>query len=287
MKGAEILTFPSAFTVPTGYAHWEPLLRARFDDDDDDDDTEMVIDEAYSRAIENQCYVVAAAQTGKHNPKRSSYGHAMIIDPWGAVIAHCSEGPGLALAEIDLEYLRSTRQSMPVLQHRRTDLYGLVCHDSVQVVTQSSGSFAFGQVSIPADHVVIESPLSYVSVNKKPVLPGHLLVMPKRPGATRLSDLCSEEVADLFVLAQKAQRLTEVHFECPSSTMTIQDGPEAGQTIRHLHIHVLPRKKGDFENNDDIYDKLQSHDKSEDGWRSAEVMGEEAKLLRLTAKRLL
>jgi len=70
-QGAEILTFPSAFTIPTGMAHWKPLLQAR--------------------AIENQCYVIAAAQTGKHNDKRSSYGHAMIVDPWGTVVTECRQ----------------------------------------------------------------------------------------------------------------------------------------------------------------------------------------------------
>eukprot|EP00057_Strongylocentrotus_purpuratus_P033107 XP_790158.2 PREDICTED: nitrilase homolog 1 [Strongylocentrotus purpuratus] len=102
-QGAEILTFPSAFTIPTGMAHWEPLLR--------------------SRAIENQCYVIAAAQTGKHNDKRASYGHAMIVDPWGAVIAQCSEGEGVAVAQIDPDYLQKIRTSMPVWNHRRNDLY--------------------------------------------------------------------------------------------------------------------------------------------------------------------
>ena len=73
LTGATILTYPSAFTVATGSAgHWFALLKAR--------------------AIENQCYVVAAAQTGVHNPKRSSYGHACIIDPYGCVIAECPEG---------------------------------------------------------------------------------------------------------------------------------------------------------------------------------------------------
>jgi predicted amidohydrolase len=71
-RGADVLTFPSAFTVATGLAHWETLLRAR--------------------AIETQCYVVAAAQTGKHNDKRSSYGHSVIVDPWGTVVAQCAEG---------------------------------------------------------------------------------------------------------------------------------------------------------------------------------------------------
>ncbi|XP_048683688.2 deaminated glutathione amidase isoform X1 [Caretta caretta] len=105
-EGAEILTYPSAFTVTTGSAHWEALLRAR--------------------AIETQCYVVAAAQTGKNHERRTSYGHTMVVDPWGCVIAQCQEGPGLCYAEIDLGYLRRIRQEMPVCTHRRADLYGRV-----------------------------------------------------------------------------------------------------------------------------------------------------------------
>ncbi|XP_066466381.1 deaminated glutathione amidase isoform X2 [Tiliqua scincoides] len=104
--GAEVLTYPSAFTVATGSAHWEVLLRAR--------------------AIETQCYVVAAAQTGKHHDRRTSYGHTMVVDPWGSVIAQCQEGPGLCFAEVDLAYLRRIRQEMPVFNHRRPDLYGRV-----------------------------------------------------------------------------------------------------------------------------------------------------------------
>ncbi|XP_028565307.2 deaminated glutathione amidase isoform X2 [Podarcis muralis] len=105
-EGAEILTYPSAFTVTTGSAHWEVLLRAR--------------------AVETQCYVVAAAQTGKHHASRSSYGHAMVVDPWGSVVAQCQEGPGVCYAEIDLGYLHRIRQEMPVFSHRRADLYGQV-----------------------------------------------------------------------------------------------------------------------------------------------------------------
>ncbi|SAM04088.1 hypothetical protein [Absidia glauca] len=104
-QGAQILTFPSAFTVKTGMAHWETLLRAR--------------------AIETQCYVAAAAQVGQHNAKRTSFGHAMIIDPWGTVLARCPDtsSPSLALANIDLDYLDSIRTDMPVMTHRRNDLY--------------------------------------------------------------------------------------------------------------------------------------------------------------------
>ncbi|KAM4664034.1 deaminated glutathione amidase isoform 2-T4 [Discoglossus pictus] len=105
-EGAELLTYPSAFTVTTGLAHWEVLLRAR--------------------AIENQCYVVAAAQTGSHNQKRASYGHSMVVDPWGVVISQCQEGEGLCYAEINLPYLHRVRQEMPVRRHRRTDLYGKI-----------------------------------------------------------------------------------------------------------------------------------------------------------------
>ncbi|XP_077961729.1 deaminated glutathione amidase isoform X1 [Gasterosteus aculeatus] len=99
-RGAEVLTFPSAFTVATGAAHWEVLLRAR--------------------AIENQCFVLAAAQVGRHNEKRRSYGHALAVDPWGEVLADCGgEEPGVALVEIDLEKVAGTRRNMPVQRHRR------------------------------------------------------------------------------------------------------------------------------------------------------------------------
>lgn len=97
--GAEILTVPSAFTYVTGQAHWEVLLRAR--------------------AIENQCFVLAANQGGEHTPSRKSWGHSMIIDPWGEILAEKSEqGQGLAIADIDLQQLYDRRQAMPVMQHR-------------------------------------------------------------------------------------------------------------------------------------------------------------------------
>jgi nitrilase len=97
--GAEIYTVPSAFTRITGKAHWEVLLRAR--------------------AIENQCFVVAANQGGVHNEKRETYGHSMVIDPWGTVLAEVDSGEGLALADLDLRRLAQVRQDMPVSSHRR------------------------------------------------------------------------------------------------------------------------------------------------------------------------
>ncbi len=99
--GAELLTVPSAFTATTGKDHWHALLRAR--------------------AIESQCYVVAPAQSGRHDDDglRESYGHAMIVDPWGQIVAMAADGPGLAFAEIDLERVRWCRKAIPVAEHRR------------------------------------------------------------------------------------------------------------------------------------------------------------------------
>jgi nitrilase len=90
---------PSAFTVPTGAAHWEPLLRAR--------------------AIENQAYVIAPAQGGVHPGGRRTYGHTMIVDPWGEVLALRAEGEGIVLAEMDPQRLREVRASLPANVNRR------------------------------------------------------------------------------------------------------------------------------------------------------------------------
>ncbi|KAL5000512.1 carbon-nitrogen hydrolase [Aspergillus recurvatus] len=103
-QNAQIITYPSAFTIPTGKAHWETLLRAR--------------------AIETQSYVIAAAQAGPHNEKRRSYGHSMIVNPWGEIVAKLGdeyEDPQIAVANIDLDLLAKVRREMPLL--RRTDIY--------------------------------------------------------------------------------------------------------------------------------------------------------------------
>jgi len=101
-KGAEVLVVPAAFTLLTGKDHWHVLLRAR--------------------AIESQCYVIAAAQWGTHPRGRRTYGKSCVIDPWGEVIAQASEGEGLALASLDPGYLTSVRASLPSLTHRRLNV---------------------------------------------------------------------------------------------------------------------------------------------------------------------
>jgi deaminated glutathione amidase len=94
-QGANIISISSAFTVPTGRAHWEVLLRAR--------------------AIENQCYVVASAQWGVHNERVSTWGYSMVVDPWGEVVVNLEEGEGVALFDVDLNHLANVRQRLPVL----------------------------------------------------------------------------------------------------------------------------------------------------------------------------
>jgi predicted amidohydrolase len=98
-QGARVVTVPAAFTLTTGKDHWHPLLRAR--------------------AIENQVYVLAPAQHGKHPRGRQTYGKSLIIDPWGEVIAQCSEGEGLVMAEIDTAYQDRVRAALPSLRHRK------------------------------------------------------------------------------------------------------------------------------------------------------------------------
>lgn len=97
-EGAEILFVPAAFTAYTGKDHWQVLLQAR--------------------AIENTCYVIAPAQVGWHNPRRQSHGHAVIIDPWGVVLANAGDQVGVAIAEIQPTRLEQVRRQMPCLQHR-------------------------------------------------------------------------------------------------------------------------------------------------------------------------
>ncbi|XP_040850679.1 bis(5'-adenosyl)-triphosphatase [Ochotona curzoniae] len=143
-------------------------------------------------------------------------------------------------------------------------------------------SFRFGQHLIKPSVVFLKTELSFALVNRKPVVPGHVLVCPLRP-VERFRDLRPDEVADLFQASQKVGTVVEKHFQGTSLTVCIQDGPEAGQTVRHVHVHILPRKAGDFRRNDSIYDELQKHDKEEDtqaSWRSEEEMAEEAAVLR-------
>lgn len=103
LQGAGVLFVPAAFTAQTGKDHWEVLLRAR--------------------AIENQCYVVAPAQIGRHNADRVSYGRTMIVDPWGQVLMKSQDKEGIIVCEIDLGFLDKVRKRLPALKHIRQDKF--------------------------------------------------------------------------------------------------------------------------------------------------------------------
>jgi len=98
MGPVDLIVVPSAFTATTGEAHWEPLLRAR--------------------AIENQCYVLAPAQGGRHPNGRSTHGHSLAIDPWGRILAERDTGPGVVIADFDRAEIARVRRSLPALNHR-------------------------------------------------------------------------------------------------------------------------------------------------------------------------
>ncbi|MBI5535103.1 MAG: carbon-nitrogen hydrolase family protein [Deltaproteobacteria bacterium] len=98
-QGAELIVVPAAFTLATGKDHWHVLMRAR--------------------AIESQCYLVASGQWGKHPGARFTYGKSIIVDPWGEVIAQCSEGEGVCVATAQRAYLERVRKNLPALAHRR------------------------------------------------------------------------------------------------------------------------------------------------------------------------
>jgi len=105
LRGAQVFCVPAAFTAYTGAAHWEVLLRAR--------------------AAENGCFAIAPGQVGEHLPGRECFGHSMIVDPWGTVLAEVQDGPGFCVADLDLGRVAEVRAQIPSLQNRRPDAYDL------------------------------------------------------------------------------------------------------------------------------------------------------------------
>jgi len=101
-RGAKVIVVPAAFAETTGQVHWQPLLQAR--------------------AIENQVYILAAAQTGEHANERHTHGHSMVIDPWGRIIQDAGKQPGVTLVDIDLALVDEIRQKMPVFSHKCSDI---------------------------------------------------------------------------------------------------------------------------------------------------------------------
>lgn len=170
-NGATFLTYPSAFAFSTGKAHWEQLLRAR--------------------AIENQCYVIAAAQIGFHNPKRQSYGHAMIVDPWGKILIESNNNPDIVqclTTTIDLNKINDIRERMPCLNHRRNEVYTLTTIQMIhgnetiakrdetrEAIHESEPYFLFEKNQIQKSTIFYETSHCVAFTNITCVVPGRKL----------------------------------------------------------------------------------------------------------------
>ncbi|KAL5164319.1 Bifunctional bis(5'-adenosyl)-triphosphatase/adenylylsulfatase FHIT [Glycine soja] len=144
-------------------------------------------------------------------------------------------------------------------------------------IKMAAEDYTFGPYKIHHTEVFYSTNLSYAMVNLRPLLPDnkadkkisfycvvcqflHVLICPKRE-VKRFGDLTADETSDLWLTAQKVGRQLETYHKASSLTLAIQDGPQAGQTVPHVHIHLIPRKSGDFEKNDEIYDAMDEKEK--------------------------
>ncbi|HEX4838117.1 MAG TPA: carbon-nitrogen hydrolase family protein [Solirubrobacteraceae bacterium] len=127
LRGARVIAVPAAFTLPTTRDHWETLVRAR--------------------AIENQVFVVAANQTGAHAGGHHSGGRSMIVDPWGVVLAQAADSPGHVVAELDFDRQDEVRRRVPLLEHRRPDVYGQLDEPAVSAGLEQSRASVSGRGS--------------------------------------------------------------------------------------------------------------------------------------------
>lgn len=161
-NGATVLTYPSAFSYTTGLAHWEILLRAR--------------------AIETQTYVIAAAQIGYHNEKRRSYGHAMVVDPWGKIITECGTNDtaiDCKTVAINLKEMNDIRSRMPCFEHRR-NVYSLIPVNFVDRALTNEVIFRFEKHIIPKSTIFFESGMSVAFTNICCVVPGRMCSIPSQ-----------------------------------------------------------------------------------------------------------
>ncbi|KAG5666717.1 hypothetical protein PVAND_014731 [Polypedilum vanderplanki] len=256
-RGAQIILYPSAFALTTGKAHWDILNRCR--------------------AIENQCFIISAAQQGKHNEKRSSYGQAVVVSPWGDILARCTEELEVQFAEIDLNKIEKVERNMPCFSHRRPDVYSI----DFKVRFQPIENFIFEKYPIDSRTIFYETEHCVAFTNIRCVVPGHVLVATKRI-VPRVKEMTANENKELFETACKVSKVLDDYYGVESATITVQDGEHAGQTVKHVHCHVMPRKAGDFLNNDEIYLRLNEHDKegTQEKRRDLQEMIDEAEIYR-------
>lgn len=163
--------------------------------------------------------------------------------------------------------------------HHKKSAQGIHRQMSSEQQSSRRDRYLFGPWPIHDDEVFATSSLCFAFVNLKPIVPGHVLVSTKRV-VPRFTELTTEETGDLWALAQKVGKMLEQHYGTSALTLTIQDGPDAGQTVPHVHVHVLPRKGADFVPNDAVYDAIDESSKNLDAARperSAQDMAAEAR----------
>jgi diadenosine tetraphosphate (Ap4A) HIT family hydrolase len=145
-------------------------------------------------------------------------------------------------------YTTTIRRSPRVLSHR-----SMASTDAIL----EPGDASFGRFRIPAASIFFRSEKKSVAfVNLRPIVPGHVLVIPERI-VPKIRDLPEDEYIDLWLTTRKVQEALTAHYGCTAFNVAIQDGREAGQSVPHVHVHILPRVEGDLERNDEIYDSLQ------------------------------
>ena len=198
-QGAQLLLYPSAFAVSTGKAHWEILNRAR--------------------AIENQCFVISAAQKGKHNEKRSSFGQAVAVSPWGDVLTQCEEELEVRFVEIDLEKISKVESNMPCFQHRRDDVYSIDVIKINALPSDKPKPFVFEKYPIDPGTIFYETDLCVAFTNIRCVVPGHVLVATKRC-IPRVEDMTDAETKDFFLAATKIAKALDKYYNAKSTTIT-------------------------------------------------------------------
>ena len=178
---------------------------------------------------------------------------------------------------------RLTAPAPPLALHFSGDLADWA--EAVLGRSVHDGRLTFGAVALHPRQVFFEDAgdSCVAFVNIRPVLPGHVLVMPRRR-VPRFTDLTRVELADLWAAAQRIGRALEAHLGCTSCTYTLQDGEDAGQSVSHVHIHVIPRRAGDLRNNDDIYPMI---DKTDAPPRTLDEMAAEAEVYREMLRREL
>lgn len=201
------------------------------------------------------------------------------MSPWGDVLAKCTEDLEVQFVELDLEKITKVERNMPCFSHRRDDVYSIAMKTANSLEPASSEPFMFEKYPIDRRTIFYETEFCVAFTNIRCVVPGHVLIATKR-NIPRVEKMTEEETKDLFVVACKVAKVLDEYHDAKSTTITVQDGEYAGQTVKHVHCHVMPRKPGDFENNDEIYLRLMEHDSGtvSDARRPLQEMIEEAQI---------